>query len=89
MRILLLHRLCGWCWQARFFDCVLRSVEEYSEMADYDHLNSVTAGLAKRAEDPEWPGARDYTGRLGREVSENLILVVNRVGLLVNEGARI
>jgi hypothetical protein len=39
--------------------------------------------------DPEWPGARDYAGRLGREVSENLIPAVDRVRVLVNEGARI
>jgi hypothetical protein len=32
-------------------------------------------------------GARDYTGRLGREASENLIPPVDRVRLLVNEGA--
>jgi len=40
MRSVVLQRLCGLCWQGRFFDCALRSVEEYSEIADYDHLNS-------------------------------------------------
>jgi len=89
MKSLVLQRLCGWCWQARFFACAPRNVEKYSGKAGCDHLNSVTAALVQRAGEPEWPGARDYTGRLGREVSENLILAVDRVGLLVNEGARI
>ena len=37
------------------------------------HRFSVTPGLVKRPEGREWPGARDYTGALGREVSESLI----------------
>jgi len=52
-------------WQARFFGCALRCVEKYSVKAECDHLNSLTAGLAQRAQDREWPGARDYTGRPG------------------------
>jgi hypothetical protein len=40
MQRLVLQRLCGLCWQARFFDCALRSVEKYSEKAECDHLNS-------------------------------------------------
>jgi hypothetical protein len=46
--------------QGRFFDCALRSVEEYSEEAEYDQPNSVTAGLVQRAEEPEWSRARLY-----------------------------
>ena len=45
--------------------------------------------MVKRAEGPEWSGACDYTGRLGKEVSGNLILAVGRVRLLVNEGTRV
>jgi hypothetical protein len=52
-------------------------------------FHSKPSNPLQRAEDPEWQGARDYTARLGREVSENLILAVDGVRLLVNEGARI
>jgi hypothetical protein len=61
-----LQRPCGLRWQARFFGCALRCVEKYSVKAECDHLNSLTAGLAQRAQDREWPGARDYTGRVNR-----------------------
>jgi hypothetical protein len=37
---LVLQRLRGSCWQTRFFDCALRSVEEYFGKAKCDRLNS-------------------------------------------------
>jgi hypothetical protein len=86
---LVLQRLGGLCWQVRFFDCALRGVDEYSEEAEYDQANSVTAGLVQRAETPQWSGARDCTGRVGSEVSENLILTVDRLRLVGNEGGRV
>jgi|GEM_PF-6629131 len=51
-------------------------------------LQDLRHGLVLLRRDPEWSGTRDYTGRLGREVSGNLVLAVDRVRLLVNEGAR-
>jgi hypothetical protein len=38
---------------------------------------------------PKWSGARDYTGHLGREVTENLILAVDRARVLANEGRQL
>ena len=51
MRSLVLHRLYGWRRQAPSFDCALRSVEEYSEEAEFDQLNPAAPGLVKRAEE--------------------------------------
>jgi hypothetical protein len=59
-----------------------------SNVCEGCHSDPAVAGEESRS-DPERPGARDCTGRPGREASENLILAVDRVRLLADEGARV
>jgi hypothetical protein len=75
----------------RSVECWLCDGSPIPQARDQGHPRSpqLGDGLLQRAEDPGQSGARDCTGRLGGEVSGNRILAVDRLRLLVNEGAGI
>jgi len=50
----------GPLWQARFFDRILRTVQEYWETVDYIHMNSVRRGLVSRPEDWRWSSVHSH-----------------------------
>ena len=54
------RRSRGPIWQARYFDFILRRVEDFWEKLAYIHENPVAAQLAPRATDWQWSSARFY-----------------------------
>lgn len=58
---LLRRRRCkGPVWQARYFDFILRRVQDFWEKLEYIHNNPVAAGLARRADQWRWSSAGHY-----------------------------
>jgi hypothetical protein len=76
-------------WRPRFFDRALRTVKEYNEKVEYIHLHPVKAGLAGRPEDWRWPSYNEYTGMSAEEQKESCGLIVDRVRIPSDPGARI
>jgi putative transposase len=50
----------GGVWQARYFDFILRRVQDFWEKLEYIHNNPVAAGLVGRPEDWSWSSAAHY-----------------------------
>jgi hypothetical protein len=56
---------------------------------EYIHLNPMSAGLVKRAEDWPWSSVHDYAGNLSAAVGANRILAVDRILLPADERTHI
>ena len=82
MQSLVVQRLCGFCWQVRFFDRALRSVKQYYKKVEYIHLNPEGAGLVKRAEEWHWSSGHEYTGGLRATLRPNRTLAIEREGYI-------
>jgi putative transposase len=50
----------GPIWQERYFDTILRRVQNFWEKLDYIHRNPVVAGLVENPEGWSWSGGRHY-----------------------------
>jgi len=79
----------GELWQGRFFDRALRTVKEYWETVEYIHLNPVRRGLARRPEEWRWSSYQEYAGLNSGEQESRCGLVIDRVTLPTDKGARI
>jgi hypothetical protein len=76
-------------WQPRFFDRALRTVKEYNEKVECIHLNPVKAGLISRPEDWRWSSYNEYAGMSAEEQKKRCGLIVDRVRIPSDFGARI
>ena len=79
----------GLLWQGRFFDRAVRTAQEYHETVEYIHWNPVKAGLVSRPEDWPWSSAHDDSGSAAGPMATNTALVIDRVVLPMDPGARI
>jgi hypothetical protein len=70
---------------ARFFDCGLRSIEEYQKEVECADLNPEGAGSVEHAKDSERSGAHDYAGGPSTAASANGISEVGRELLPVDQ----
>lgn len=52
----------GAIWQQRYFDFVLRRVEDFWGKLEYIHRNPVEAGLTRRPEEWLWSSVAHYSG---------------------------
>jgi len=50
----------GPIWQARYFDFVLRRVQDFWQKLEYIHQNPVVAGLVKQPDKWHWSSAAQY-----------------------------
>ncbi len=79
----------GRLWQPRFFDRALRTVSEYNEKVEYIHMNPVRAGLVRSPQDWAWSSFDEYAGMSAEEQKRRCGLVINRVRIPSDPGARI
>jgi REP-associated tyrosine transposase len=63
----------GPVWQPRYFDFILRRVQDFWEKLDYIHENPVAAGLARRADQWRWSSAGHYTRSGAKPVSVDAV----------------
>jgi REP element-mobilizing transposase RayT len=64
----------GPIWQERYFDTIVRHVQNFWQKLEYIHRNPVEAGLAKEPEEWLWSSARHYTRK------ETIPVAVDPVG---------
>jgi hypothetical protein len=75
--------------QGRFFDHALRTVKDYWETVEYNHLNPVRRGLVKHPEQWGWSSYSEYAGLDGVEQERQCGLKIDRVRLPGHQCARI
>lgn len=61
-RINMLHNARGPLWQPRYFDRVMRTINEYHETLEYLHLNPVRRGLVRSPGEWLWSSFHSYGG---------------------------
>lgn len=83
------RRETGELWQGRFFDHALRTVKDYWETVEYNHLNPVRRGLVKHSEQWRWSSYSEYAGLDGVEQERQCGLKIDRVRLPADQRARI
>lgn len=83
------RRETGELWQGRFFDHALRTVKDYWETVEYNHLNPVRRGLVKHPEQWRWSSYSEYAGLDGVEQERQCGLKIDRVRLPADQRARI
>jgi putative transposase len=73
----------GSVWQPRYFDRIVRDVEEYHKTMEYMHLNPVRRGLVNKPEHWLWSSVHSYGG------PGPVRLPVDQVSLPSNEWTRL
>jgi putative transposase len=58
--LLRIRKTRGPIWQERYFDFILRRVQDFWDKLDYIHQNPVVAGFVKRPEHWRWSSAAKY-----------------------------
>ena len=88
----------GELWQARFFDCAVRTLKEFNEKVEYIHLNPVKAGLVPmvaRTSAFEVRGSwgrssvNEYSGMSAAEQKRRCGLTIDRVSMPSDPRTRI
>ena len=64
---------------ASFFDRALRTVREYHEKVEYNHLNPARRRVVQTPEDWKWRSVHEYAGVSGEDQEPRCGLRIDRV----------
>jgi len=79
----------GQLWQDRFYEHVLRTVEDYHDWLTYIHFNPVKSGLVTKPDDWKWSSVHEYEPGRNPPAFDAPALRVDRVQLPADLKARL